>query len=141
VDKRLEKDGSGTMAAKSIANRMRKCKDCCVSIQFITGKLLCRKCYKRRHGYFPDPIDPKTSQRRGLASGSRGKVDSGDKHSEGSLWVHRPDSDKGKSDSSGAGDKLQQHIQPSSENRKRRIVVLGTASLLERMGYRMAQTK
>jgi hypothetical protein len=143
MDKCLEKDDSGVMEARPDKSKLRyrKCKDCCTKIIVIPRKLFCTTCYERRYGCKPNTTNPKTIAGRGLDSGGSGTMDTWRKHSERPIWVHRPDSPKIGDDPRGTGDQLQQHISPSKENRKRRIVVGSSESLLAYMGYRLAKAK
>jgi len=68
-------------------------------------------------------------------------VDTRREHSEGLVRVYRPDSNQIGNGSGGAGDQLQQHLNPSKKDRKRRIVVGSSESLLANLGYRLAKAK
>jgi len=121
--------------------RYRKCQDCAAKFPHAPRKLFCNSCYKRRYGCLPNTTNPKTIARRGLDGGGSGTLDTRGQHSERPIWVHRPDSPKIGNDPRGAGNELQQHISAGQENRKRRIVVGSTESLLAHMGYRLAKAK
>jgi hypothetical protein len=121
--------------------KYRQCQDCATKYPHVPKKLFCNSCYKRRYGYLPNPTNLKTIAGAGLDSGGGGTLDTRREHSEGSIRVHRPDSTQGRADPSGAGNQLQQHISPSPQNRKRRIVVGSAEVMLAYMGYRMAQAK
>ena len=121
--------------------RTKKCPDCFRNFYFVPRQMFCATCFKKRYGYFPNAANPKTSKRGRVDSGSRGEVDTRSEHSQGPIWVHRPSSPERRPDPRSAGDELQQHFGTSKEDRKRRIVVGSTESLLASLGYRLAQTK
>ena len=121
--------------------RYRKCKDCANKITFVPKKLFCNSCFKRRYGYKPNTTNLETIAGRGLDSGSSRTLDTRREHSERPIWVYRPDGSKIGDDPRGAGNELQQHISAGKENRKRRIVVGSSESLLAHMGYRLAKAK
>ncbi len=143
MDKCLEENSTGTVETRSDKGKVRykKCPDCCGQMKVVPNKLFCNSCFKRRYGCKPNTVNPKTLTRRRVERGSSGTVDTRSEHSERPIWVHRPGSNQIGNGSSGAGDQLQQHISPSKENRKRRIVVGDQEMLLAYMGYRLAQTK
>lgn len=140
MDERMEKD-SIRVVEKGSPLRFRKCKDCCAKIVFAPKRFFCVPCFKRRYGYKPDPINPKTPAGRGVDSRGSREVDTRSEHPQGSIRVHRPSGAQGRPDPGSAGNQLQQHGCADQKDRKRRIVVPGTASLLASMGYRLAQTK
>jgi len=143
MDKCLEKDDSGTVETRSDKGKVRykKCPDCCGKMKVVPNKLFCNSCFKRRHGCKPNTTNTKAAAGRGLDGGGSGTVDTRREHSEGLVRVHRPDSNQIGDGSGGTGDQLQQHISPSKENRKRRIVVGSSEMLLANMGYRLAKAK
>jgi hypothetical protein len=140
VDERMEKN-SIRVVEKGSPLRFRKCKDCCAKIVFTPKILFCSPCYKRRYGHKPNTTNAKTLAGRGVDSRGSREVDTRSEHPQGSVWVHRPSGAQGGSDPGSAGDKLLKHGCADQKDRKRRIVVPGSESLLALMGYRMAQTK
>ena len=140
MDERMEKDGI-RVVEKGSPLRFRKCKDCCAKIVFTPKILFCSPCYKRRYGHKPNTTNAKTPAGRGVDSRGSREVDTRGEHSQGSIRVHRPSGAQGGSDLGGTSDKLLKHGCADQKDRKRRIVVPGTASLLASMGYRVAKTK
>lgn len=140
MDERMEKDGI-RVVEKGSPLRFRKCKDCCAKIVFTPKKLFCSPCTKRRYGNKPNTTNPKTSAGGGVDSRGSGTLDTRGEHPQGSIRVYRPSGSQERPDLGSAGDQLQQHGCADQKDRKRRIVVPGSESLLALMGYRMAQTK
>jgi len=119
----------------------RKCPDCFTQFPFVARKLFCGACAKKRYGHIPNTTKPKTPARAGVDSGSSREVDTRGQHSEGPIWVHRPGGSQGQPDPRSTGNELQQHFSESPKDRRKRIIVGSTESLLASLGYRMAQTK
>jgi hypothetical protein len=140
VDERMEKDGI-RVVEKGSPLRFRKCKDCCAKIVFTPKILFCSPCYKKRYGHKPNTTNAKTPAGRGVDSRGSREVDTRGEHPQGFVWVHRPSGAQGGSDPGSASNQLQQHKCADQKDRKRRIVVPGTASLLASMGYRLAKTE
>jgi hypothetical protein len=136
----MEKDGI-RVVEKGSPLRFRKCKDCCAKIVFTPKILFCSPCYKKRYGYKPNATNAKTPAGRGVDSRGSREVDTRGEHPQGSVWVYRPSGAQGRPDSGSTSNQLQQHGGADQKDRKRRIVVPGTASLLASMGYRVAKTK
>ena len=143
MDKCLEKDDPGVVETRLDKSKVRykKCPDCCGKMKVVPNKLFCNSCFKRRHGCKPNTTNTKAIAGRGLDGGGSGTVDTRREHSEGLVRVHRPDSNQIGNGSSGTGDQLQQHLNPSKKNRKRRIVVGDSEMLLANLGYRLAKAK